>query len=237
MAKAKNIKKAPLVARKKGTQAPKKKAPAVWGSSDLTREGWLRAAAEMLLPLVRQAAAWAGVPSTLALPPAVACSWPPGRSTTLTSTSLRSGEGWETTISPTLGQTSLEEGRTEVDLCVLAHLTHELVHCVVGDPDSHQGAFARVAAQVGLVVPLREAQAGYDLEQQVAEQVLSRIGHYPHIAVPQGAEQQQRKQDRNRQKKYVCSNCGKIVRCAGDVRALHMCEDGTQAPFVLAEKS
>jgi len=223
---------------KKATKASKKpavRAAHAAGPEPLTREGWLVRASELLLPFVRQAAAWSGVSTTLTVPPAVACSWPPGRSTVLLSTSSRHASSglWEVTLSPSLGHEDLRWPSVHIDEQVLAHLLHELIHCVVGDAEAHRGPFADVAAQVGLISPLAEPRVSAELAQQLHEQIIARIGHYPHRAM----EQPVRRSSGNRQKRWVCEYCGKIVRCAGDLQALHLCEDGRKGRFVLSEKS
>lgn len=218
----------------KSQKQGKKQPPLEEGMELLTREGWLRRAVELLLPFVRQAAAWASVPAALTVPPRVSCSWPSGRATKALSQSAMVGEGeWSILMSPMLGHESLQEADEKHDLQVLAHLAHELVHCVSGQDRLHGGAFRRIAEQIGLAIPIARPRLAPGLGQQMREQILARIGHYPHVSESLPS----RPSGGNRQKKWICENCGKIVRCAGDLQALHLCEDGARGRFMLAEKS
>lgn len=199
----------------------------------VTREGWLEEACLLLLPRIRQAAAWAGVPCLLTTPPAVSCSWAAGRSTKALVSSTKSGKSWEIALSPVVGEGWSKQGHGgDHSTAALALLAHELVHCATGET-LHKGAFLQVAQFIGLAMPYSKAGAGDGLLQLLNTELLPRLGTYPHTSVAPPVA----KKGQNRQKKYVCANCGKIVRCAGGLEALHLCADGKKSPFIAAEKS
>lgn len=219
--------------RSKSPQPRQKQAPGRVAIKEVieTREEWLARAASLLFPLVRQVAAWQTIPCRCFAPPAVSCSWPPGRLTSVRSLSLQREDGsWEVLLSPVLGHGQEAHGLPpQADALVLAHLLHELCHCVIGS-NSHQKLFPPLAASVGLHAPWSEPWLTKSMREQCRDQVLSRIGSYPHrsMSLPKP------KASGNRQRKYVCSNCGRIVRAAGVLRAQHLCDDGKVAEFVLA---
>jgi hypothetical protein len=226
-----------MVKRSKPTKAKvthtTKSAPPLAPAQELleNREEWLDRACQLLLPFVRQAAAWLGIASPLTLPPRVACSWLPGRATAALSASLPNPRTrqLEIVLSPSLGQ-----GRPDADIEVLGWLLHELTHAVVGAEHGHLGPFARVSAQLGMAAPYSQGGVGEDLAYQLRQQVLRRIGRYPHSALPLP---KRLSSGQNRQRKWVCDTCGKIVRCAGELQALHLCGGEQQGRFVLAEKA
>ena len=199
----------------------------------VTREGWLEEACLLLLPRIRQAAAWAGVPCLLTTPPAVSCSWAAGRSTKALVSSTKAGKGYEISLSPVVGEGWEKQGnKGDYSTAALALLAHELVHCATGEA-LHKGAFLMVAQAIGLAMPYAKATAGDGLLHLLDTELLPTLGAYPHTSVAPPAA----KKGQNRQKKYVCANCGKIIRCAGGLSALHLCADGKKSPFVAAEKS
>jgi hypothetical protein len=218
-----------VLPNKKGKRTSKESAaPAPLLEVIPTREDWLCRAAQILLPFVRQAAAWEQVPSALVLPPSLSCSWPPGRGTGTVSMSVpQPSGGYDICISPVLGQGW--EGDETADIAVLSHLVHELVHCVVGHDCGHRGAYAAVATAVGLAQPLTEPRSEPGLASQLEKQVLARLGSYPHRAVKPPS-----KTGGNRQRKWVCARCGRIIRCAGDLQAQHLCGEGQVGLFVPA---
>jgi len=231
MAKSKT-KRAPT--RAKTTRRQKPAAPAVLFQAPGSREEWLERASQILLPFVRQATAWVGVASALTVPPRVSCSWLPGRNTkALAMTTPNESTGvLEITISPILGQGWEQHGfHGDHTVAVLGHLLHELIHCVVGLDAGHRGAFPAVAAMVGLESPYSEPHIGADLEPQLKQQVLARLGAYPHDSMAPPVRQPGQQ---NRQRKYVCEHCGRIIRAAGGLRALHLCGDGQQGRFIAA---
>ncbi|NEN87911.1 MAG: SprT family zinc-dependent metalloprotease [Okeania sp. SIO3H1] len=216
--------------RAKATKADKRTLPDIvpFGFPK-NREDWLETAVTMVLPFIRQAASWAGVESQLTSPPKISCSWLPGRATSALSSSdyNEASNSYEIVISPLLGKGW--KGGEDYTQAVLAHICHELIHCIVGPDKGHRGEFPKVATMIGLEAPYRHVAFTEGLRQQMHEQIVVRIGEYPHTSI-----HPVKKSGGNRQRKWVCDNCGKIIRCAGDLKALHQCEDGSTAPFVLA---
>lgn len=220
--------------RARSSRRPKAAAPTVPFQLPASREEWLERASQILLPFVRQAASWRGVSTALTVPPRVSCSWLPGRNTkALAMTMPNEATGvLEITISPLLGRGWEQHGfKGDHTVATLGHLLHELIHCVVGLDEGHRGAFPAVAEMVGLEAPYSQPSVGEQLLPQLEEQVIHRLGEYPHDSMVQPVK---RGGQQNRQRKWVCEHCGKIVRAAGSLEALHLCGDGQQGRFIAA---
>jgi hypothetical protein len=202
------------------------------------REQWLQLAAVRLRELVHSACSKLGiVPVTHAMPQ-VSCSWPMGRSgATLSETAVNEAGQPVITISPVMGRGwALWDagGWEDPDLAVAAHLLHELIHLAAGHDDGHRGNFARIAHALEFRSPLGDAVPADGLMLQLHKGVLRRLGPYPHVSVqPTSDHRPGARVQRNRQRKWVCEHCGKIVRAAGgELTALHLCDDGRQGRFV-----
>jgi hypothetical protein len=166
-----------------------------------TREQWLAACAESLVPLFL--AHGAEIPAKTRY----SCGWP--SKSALASKKRRLGECWagkcsgdgvcEIFISPFLSD----------PLRVSDVLAHEIVHACVGLECGHKGAFATLARGVGLDGPLTATHAGADLVAALKE-IVHNLGDYPHASLD-GLTNGQKKQS-TRLLKCSCAKCGYNVR-------------------------
>jgi len=200
-----------------------------------TREGWLTAAAGLILTELFPEAAIAA-PTRVR----VACALPQGGAQVL-------GQCWhgqcsadgtrEITISAVLDDLAGEWG-------VLAVLAHELLHASLPEDTGHRGAFAKALPALGLEGPPTSTIAGEDLRAWFRWSVLPRLGRFPHAALnpygirigpgtptdpPAGQPPMRRprckppgqRPQKNRQLLYQCPECGQKIRAAGrDLQAL-----------------
>lgn len=227
--------------KKKYSRTVKAKAPVVRGKREIIggRERWLTRCAELMQPWVVQAAAWEKIPLANRIPPLISCSWPAGRSEVILSQTVINevNSQPQIAISPLVGRGMQDEKNPS--LRVALQILHELIHIAAGPESGHREAFAAIAEAVGFRRPLTQATPTPDLADEIQTRVLARIGDYPHVAtIPGQIDAPGARKQRNRQRKYVCSNpeCGQIIRCGSDdLVAVHCCEDGKTAPFILVE--
>lgn len=138
-------------------------------TATVTREVWLRNAAELLRPLFAEHAAT--VPNVH-----VSVGFPKSRGRRAI------GQCWD-------GQAS-EDGQAHVFICptqtsavnVLGILTHELVHASVGCACGHKGPFAKLARKLGLAGKLTATVPGPILTESLRA-IAEKLGAYPHAAL------------------------------------------------------
>lgn len=137
-------------------------------SKHLYREGWLRAAVDLLRPLFLQKGHL--IPDRVQ----VSCGF--------ASTGTRShhvGQCWS--------QKSSSDGVNQIFISPVLHepvevldtLVHELVHAVDDCEHKHGAEFKRMALSLGMKGPMRSAGAGPELRQKLA-QLARELGPYPH---------------------------------------------------------
>ncbi len=113
---------------------------------------------------------------------------------------------------------------------VVDSAVHELVHAAVGCIHGHKKPFKELAKAVGLVGPARSCGAGPELLVKI--RALSKeLGPFPHDPLVNFRTVIKRK--RKGKNVYECKHCGKKVRIAGEFNAIHLCDDGKKAEFVL----
>lgn len=167
------------------------------------REEWLLIAIEHLRPLFQGQGH--KIPNVK-----VSCSWP--SSGALGRVRRNTGEYWapevtkdgipQVFISPLLDEVSTEQG-------VLAVLTHELCHVVLGPEAKHGKKFCNLMERLGMMPKFTESHAGDSLQSKF-EQIEQSLGNYPHGAIcPK--EKIQKKQS-TRLLKSECEHCGYTVR-------------------------
>lgn len=166
-------------------------------TGELTREGWLTAAAGALAPVF--AAADIELPASVA----VSCGFPGGAPILKTI-----GQCWKTA-------TALD-GRAHIFVSPLLHdpvevlevLAHELVHAVDDCEHKHRGPFAKMARAIGLEGKLTATHAGPELRLWL-EQIAAELGDYPHAGL---VPETKPKTQSTRMRKVECPACGYIVR-------------------------
>lgn len=187
-----------------------------------TREAWLEAAARKLRPWILKAGG-SEYPEPLlsvGLPSKGAFS----------AKRRRIGECWSEKcgdgrcaifISPTLDK----------PLAVVDVLIHELIHASVGVEHQHKKPFALVAGGIGLIGKMNATYAGEELKSRL-EELCAALGPLPHL--PLKNFKNPSKAQKNRQRLYICAHCGQKIRAGTDLlEALHKCEDGEVALFVI----
>jgi len=207
-----------------------------------TREGWLTAAAGLILEELFPEAA-IEPPTRVRVTYALTVS---GRNVI--------GECWhgqcsadgtrEITISAVLDQPADDQG-------ILATLAHELLHAALPEGVGHRGEFAKALPALGLEGPPTSTSAGDVLRAWFRWSVLPRLGRFPHAALnpynvrtgpgvptdpPSGQPPIRRprckppgqRPQKNRQLLYQCPECGQKIRAAGrDLLALCPGQTGT----------
>lgn len=191
-------------------------------SKHSTREAWLDAAARRMRPWILKAGGEkypepllsVGLPSKGAL----------------SAKRRRIGECWNEKhadgrcaifVSPTLDKS----------LAVVDVLLHELIHASVGTDCGHKGAFATVARAIGLEGKLTATHAGEELKGRL-EDLCASLGPLPHLPLKNFCRPD--KAQKNRQRLYICEHCGQKIRAGTDLlEALHKCEDGEVAMFII----
>jgi hypothetical protein len=165
---------------------------------DIYREGWLMAFKDA----IQSDFARLGYPLPERL--RMTCGWPSARAFGL---QRRIGECWAPTASA--------DGTTEIIISpslddpieVAAVGVHELIHAAVGTGCGHEGAFKRLAVQMGLQGPMRATHAGPALRERL-NALVQALGPYPHAKL----DAQGRKKDGTRLLKCECITCGYTVR-------------------------
>lgn len=167
----------------------------------MTREQWLNKAIKELSKLFKQAGYV--VPEKIR----VSCGWPSGNIKKV------NGECWsrkcskdgyfEIFISPSVEKPVARSG-------VLAVLTHELVHSVVGLKAGHKAAFKHCAIKVGLTGKMTASVAGPDLMERF-NTITHKLGTYPHAALMPSKNPFKKKQT-TRLLKVGCPECDYIAR-------------------------
>ena len=209
-----------------------------------TREGWLTAAAGLILEELFPEAA-IEPPTRVRVTCALTVS---GRNVI--------GECWhgqcsadgtrEITISAVLDQPTDDQG-------ILATLAHELLHAALPEGVGHRGEFAKALPALGLEGPPTSTSASDVLRAWFRWSVLPRLGRFPHASLnpygvriepgsptdpPSGQPPIRRprckppgqRPQRNRQLLYQCPECGQKIRAAGrDLNALCIGQKDTQA--------
>lgn len=116
---------------------------------------------------------------------------------------------------------------------ILEFILHELIHYLLGYECGHRGLFAQVAVAVGFTGRLTYPTSNADLLRELTT-VAKRLGDFPNEAVTTAAQVDApgHRRQRNRNRKYVCKRCGKIIRTAGtDLQAVHLCNGSIQQPY------
>lgn len=227
--------------------------------SHSTREGWLTAAAELILEELFPEAS-----VTRPRRVRVTCALTQGGRNVI-------GECWhgkcsadgtrEVTVSAVLDAPADAQG-------LLATLVHELLHAALPEDTGHRGEFARALPSLGLEGPPTSTIAGDDLRAWFRWSLLPRLGRFPHASLnPYGVrvgpdtptdaprdgqppirrprcKPPGQKPQRNRQRLYQCPECGQKIRAAGRTLlalcpgqngqphdpALFVCQDPTEVP-------
>lgn len=116
---------------------------------------------------------------------------------------------------------------------ILEFLLHELIHYKLGYDCGHRGLFAKTAVAIGftgrLTYPTSNAELYAKLEKEAKY-----LGDYPNEAVTKAipVDAPGHRRQRNRNRKYVCKRCGKIIRSAGtDLKAIHLCSGNITQPY------
>lgn len=97
-------------------------------------------------------------------------------------------------------------------IVVLAIVLHEIIHDLVGVEHGHKGQFRRVWRQVGFIGKATECTPGDGLVVELQD-VAHNLGPYPHSPL---AEEQRAEKQKTRYRKWICPECGQIVRAASD---------------------
>ena len=204
-------------------------------------EAWLSRAVQLLGPYVMRVASFEKIRLQRGIPVAgVICSWLPGKVKGLSHTIIRT-DGPVILMSPIVGRGwadwDKEEGQEDHTTAALCLILHELIHIAVGLDVGHTGDFRKLALAVGLKRPLEEATPSDELHDMLIDDVWSRIGEYPGVSTkPETLDVPGARKQKNRQRKYVCANCGRIIRAAGEyLNATHNCDDGRIGAFELSD--
>jgi len=197
------------------------------------REEWLRQAVALLRPEVRAQASLLGMSPRRPFP-LLSVGYPPARTAEL-SYSYRTETGQtQIFLSPELGQGASATAKGVSygpSIRALDLLLHELIHDTIGHHLGHQGPFQEIAAGLGLEGSA-ESYAGPELKKELSRLIKDHLGEYPHRASTAKPSSRQK----NRQRKYVCDRCGKIIRSAGEgLQARHECGDRKMGKFILAD--
>jgi len=159
-----------------------------------TRESWLEAAVQELIPIF--------VKAGFAVPLCrVSCGF--------ASTGARSGhigQCWSTKASKDGINQIFVSPALEDAIEVLDTLVHELVHAVDDCQHKHGKEFKKIAIKLGMTGPMRSAGAGPILKEKLKE-VAGRLGAYPHtrLSVPMKAV------TRSPRPRAKCRKCGFTV--------------------------
>lgn len=184
----------------------------LFGIRQWNREAWLHAAAPILVSLLRDTAELHGIEIEDRPVPYLSVGFPSGGLR-----HKRTCECWhcrdekhpgaraQIFISPVLGD----------GVQVLDELIHELIHDLVGVGYGHRGNFRKLALAVGLEGKMTATVAGPELKERL-ERLLGDLGPYPHTKLDVNNMGLKKKKQRCRQRKWVCPECGQIIRAASD---------------------
>lgn len=206
------------------------------------REQWLSRAAHLMWGWVVQAAAWEGVAMASGTPPqTVRCSWPPGRVVRdLSALVVDAHGGASIVISPVVGAGWHEwdakalKGTHDEIACRL--ILHELCHLAAGSDAGHGREFASLAQALGFARPLPSAIASEPLLKRINDEVIARLGSYPHASErPAPADVAGHRKQRQRRGAYACERCGRKIAASRGLAAIHCCEDGGQGRFIACD--
>lgn len=202
------------------------------------REAYLLSACTHLREMVRYQMIELGMEVRHTPVPAVSVGYPRG-------TRSRTGTGWiernaatgqaQVYVSPAIGiagkqhHTLLPEGAKHysAEVRLLDVLLHQIIHDAVGEEHGHLGPFREVARACGLVGSMTDSYASPALQERLQSLLDKHLGNYPHVPVVEPKKPKDapgHRHQRSRQNKWVCSKCGRIIRCAsGEPDALHFC--------------
>lgn len=169
---------------------------------DRNREDWLNTAVGSLRPLFQTHEYT--VPEKVR----VSCGWPSKGA--LARKNRVIGQCWATDCSKDGANQIFISPCIADSATVLATLTHEVAHAVVGVEKKHRSPFKRCAYAVGLEGPATATHAGEEL-QGFLRTIVSEIGEYPHSLLDLVALEKKEKQS-TRMIKIVCPGCGYTCR-------------------------
>lgn len=172
-----------------------------------TREQWLDVAVSLLVGLFPQ------FTPTMFKTIRVACGWPRQKRGRGANGSDTVGQYWPaSTTSDGVPQIFISPRLAAVE--ALETLLHEMVHHEAGASAGHKGAFARLAAEVGLLPPWPSTTATEATRKTLAE-ALAYLGEYPHGTITPKVEP---KKQGSRLRLWECDCAPKPVkiRCASD---------------------
>lgn len=95
---------------------------------------------------------------------------------------------------------------------VLDVLLHEMIHAATPG-EGHRGRFRILAKRVGLAGRMTATVAGPELKQRLEKLLADEL---PSMPPGHGDLAPERKKQRTRMRKYVCPECGQIIRAATD---------------------
>lgn len=181
-----------------------------------TRESWLTAAVEALRPFF--------APIGEIPPYRVTCGFPSKSATARKNRRL--GECWPASASAANVNEIFISPVVSDRIEVLAILTHEVAHAVVGLEHGHKGPFKRAVKLLHLEGKPSSTKAGDQFKLQVAESILRHMGDYPHGTLTPSSQE---KKQSTRMLKCVCPDCGYTVRTTSkwlDDVGPPLCPDG-----------
>ena len=176
----------------------------------MTREQWLRGAAERLSHDLALQGAW---------PLHVSVGFPRGRRGRVRPV----GQCWDGALSADRRPHVFVSPVLAEPVGVLATLLHELVHAEVGSEAHHRGAFITTSRRVGLLKPWTATTSSEDLLCRL-NALAAELGGYPHAALTEKAQER----SVSRLRLWECA-CPVKVRVASD-RFAATCDD-CEAPF------
>lgn len=174
----------------------------------LNREGWLHAFAEEIAPLIKARTGRAVPLSRVRL----ACSFPntratPNRSGGFTTGRCFHGDDQKSGLFEILINPLVDEAITEDNRGVAETVIHELIHASLDKGVGHKAPFARAAKKMGLEGKPTSTILSDELKGKV-EEILKKIGPYPHKAIDVGGGTKQT----TRLLKVYCEQCNYTTR-------------------------
>lgn len=165
-----------------------------------TREGWLMAAADALVPLFKGAGY--AIPQNIRYAIAFPSTGMKGQ---------RLGECWQPSSSGDAHYTIIIRADIEHAETVLDILTHEIVHAAVPSGSGHGKVFKKCALAVGLEGKMTATVAGDQLRSTLAH-IAAELGPLPHSKLNfAGAAEDKPKKQGTRMLKAMC-DCGYTIR-------------------------
>jgi hypothetical protein len=141
-----------------------------------TREEWLVAAVEALVPIFDYAGQM--LPDVR-----VSVGWPGGNGRK----NSVIGQCWSTKVAADKVSQIFISPVLDEAVRVLDVLVHELIHAIDDCESGHKGRFAKIAKAVGLTGKMTATVAGDDLKAKL-EAIAEELGEYPHAAIVSGAQ-------------------------------------------------